>query len=163
MKERRKSIRIILLNDKQEILLLKAKAGTGWRDRESPFWFTPGGGIEKEESEIDAAYRELYEETGIEKNNVEMGPIIWFGDIEFDVDGKKIYQHQRFIIARTTKTEITFENFTQEEKECINTYRWFSLAEIQNAPDKIYPASMKKNLEPILEKKYPKTPIKVIL
>lgn len=161
MKESRKSIRIILINKKKEILLFKMSPGAIITGRKNAYWFTPGGGLEKDETEAEAALRELYEETGIEKEDVEIGPIIWYGDINLCLYGKNILQQQRYIVIHTKKTDITFKNFTEEEKKCINSHRWFSFLDIQNSQETIYPTDLLKYLPPILEKKYPKEPFEI--
>ena len=51
------------------------------------FWFTVGGKIESGETIIQAAIRELYEETGLEHKDVEFGPVVWFGEVELVLSG----------------------------------------------------------------------------
>lgn len=55
--------RVIAINEYNEVLLVRCWAGT-------PFLELPGGGIERRESAMDAARRELYEETGIRATNL---------------------------------------------------------------------------------------------
>lgn len=52
-------VRILLLNDKNEILLVRS-----WLGHQS--WSLPGGGIRWRESPLNAAVRELAEETGLQ-------------------------------------------------------------------------------------------------
>lgn len=62
----RPCVGIMLLNEENRIL-------TGQRlDHISTAWQMPQGGIEKEETVLTAAYRELEEETSIEKEMVEV-------------------------------------------------------------------------------------------
>ena len=60
----RKGVGIVVLNKKNEIFVAKRI------DNPKNFWQMPQGGIDKGEKAIDAAYRELYEETNIK--NVEL-------------------------------------------------------------------------------------------
>ena len=60
----RKGVGIVVLNKKNEIFVAKRI------DNPKNFWQMPQGGIDPGEKAIDAAYRELYEETNIK--NVEL-------------------------------------------------------------------------------------------
>ena len=50
--------RVVVINEKNELLLVRS--WTGEND-----WSLPGGGVEKAERPVEAAKRELFEETGI--------------------------------------------------------------------------------------------------
>ena len=54
----RPRVRVVVVNEQNEVLLVRNWAGT-------PFLELPGGGIERGERPIDAARRELHEETGL--------------------------------------------------------------------------------------------------
>ena len=58
----RKNIGIILCNSKNELLICKRIKENSWQ--------FPQGGFEKNESSEDAMFRELFEEIGLQKNNV---------------------------------------------------------------------------------------------
>lgn len=55
----RKSSRALVLTKENKILLIKRT-----KEGKEPYYVTPGGGIEKEESSQEALIRELAEETG---------------------------------------------------------------------------------------------------
>ena len=58
----RKNIGIILCNSKNELLICKRIKENSWQ--------FPQGGFEKNESSEDAMFRELFEEIGLQKNNI---------------------------------------------------------------------------------------------
>ena len=63
---------IILLNEEKKVFVGKRI------DIKSEFWQMPQGGINKNEKMEDAAYRELYEETGIKKAKIILRSKKWF-------------------------------------------------------------------------------------
>ena len=159
-------MRIILINPQNKILLLQAhhEPAPNLDDRyKEPYWFTPGGRYEDGESELEAAKRELYEETGLQNDDVTFGPVVWTGEIDLVIYDQPTHLKNKFIVAHTTKSEITFENFTEEEKTVIKNHRWFSLDDILTSSETIYPEILHEILPPILAGKYPDTPLKISL
>jgi 8-oxo-dGTP pyrophosphatase MutT (NUDIX family)/transcriptional regulator with XRE-family HTH domain len=69
----RHGARIVLLDRDGRVLLIR------WRLNEdtTPFWFTPGGGLQPGETHVQAARRELHEELGLDR---EPGPWLWERD-----------------------------------------------------------------------------------
>ena len=75
----RNSVKIILLNDADELLLMcindpKTKS-IGWK-HSGHFWTLIGGQIEDNKTILEAAQRETLEETGINKEDIELGPSV---------------------------------------------------------------------------------------
>jgi 8-oxo-dGTP pyrophosphatase MutT (NUDIX family) len=66
----REAARAIVLTPQREVLLLRVSL-----PEESPFWITPGGGIEPGESVEACLRRELREEVGLER--FALGPLVW--------------------------------------------------------------------------------------
>ena len=63
-KSYRKNVGLIVLDQNNQLLICRRKGKKTWQ--------FPQGGIDADESPIKAAYRELYEEVGIKKNQVKI-------------------------------------------------------------------------------------------
>jgi 8-oxo-dGTP diphosphatase len=132
----RPSARIICLDDRGRILLLR------WRD---PFdgstkWEPPGGGIDAGETPLQAARRELAEETGLAGNLIEPRPV----EIArtFRWNGRDHEHTEWFYLARLTKTDVRPAGLRPDESDNFVGYRWFSLEEIQLSGERIEPIQL---------------------
>ena len=126
----RPCVGIMLLNEENRIL-------TGQRlDHISTAWQMPQGGIEKEETVLTAAYRELEEETSIEKEMVEVLAVStnWLSyDLPSDLvprlwNGSYKGQTQKWFLMRYfgRDTDINLRTKTPE----FSSWRWSSPQEL---------------------------------
>lgn len=162
----RNSIKIILLNPKNEILLLgtddKSITNKG-KSYNGKFWQMIGGKIEEGEDIKSAANRELFEETGLTPNDVEFGDIVWKGELKLIMSGVKTLIRQQFIVAKTQATDVTLKNLTPEEKPVAKQLKWFSTDEIKNSKEIIYPVGLDEYLSDLLTNGAPKEPVTIVL
>jgi len=131
---RREAARVVVLDDEDKVLLLSA------RDPMNPskgtWWELPGGGIEWGEPSVEAAARELYEETGI--RHVEMGPCVWQHHARFVFAGMLFDQHEHIHVARVTGPVPDGDNGYRPagleafEAMSFQGLHWWALAELQH-------------------------------
>lgn len=160
--EQRHSIKIILLNQANEILLM----GTDDKNIKNldgtyggKFWQLIGGAIEQGETPEVAAKRELFEETSL--TDVQWKNIIWKGELDLVMHGVPTHIFQQFILARTLTNEVSLDNLAGEEVGTVTSLKWFSLSDIENSAEIIYPKLLAQYLRPIIEGKIPQNPLKI--
>ena len=92
---------VVLLFNKDNQILLEERADDGYFD-------FPGGGIENDESPIEAAKRELFEETGLVAKSLELFKI-YTGEITYYKyhDGNEIYGVDHIYMCRDYKGNLT--------------------------------------------------------
>lgn len=162
----RSSVKILLINDQNQILLICAddpKTTTLDGRNYGRFWFPIGGEIEKGESLEDAALREAYEEAGLEKHDLELGPVVWHGEFDLIVGGTPRHMNERFIVGKALRTDVALTSLTEDEAAVINDLAWFSIDDIRECPDVIFPIVLPDHLPDIINGNYPSSPLKIDL
>ena len=160
----RKSVKALLLNNNDELLLIRAndpKTTSADGVYHGPFWYLAGGKLEQGETLQEAAIREIKEETGIDK--LTLGPIVWHGSYNLRLNGTLTHMQQTFIVARTPQTTLAPTALTEWEKTSITDMAWFSLEKIQNFHEIIYPTLLPSYLPDIIAGNYPSSPIELDL
>ncbi|WNI22183.1 NUDIX hydrolase [Streptomyces sp. ITFR-16] len=152
--EIRKVSRLVLLDPDDRILLMH---GFEPGDPSSTWWFTPGGGLEGDETREQAALRELAEETGI--TEVELGPVLWRRTCSFPFDGRRWHQDEWYFLARTDRTATDTSGQTGLELRSVSELRWWTSAELSAARETVYPTRLAGLLRTLLDEGPPRTPL----
>lgn len=167
MSKKRNSIKIILINDKNELLLLSTddkKIRNFDGSYNGRFWQLVGGKIEENETILQVAKRELFEETGLKEIDAEFYPnIVWQGNFKLNICGKLNDINQKFLVAKTKNSKIVLKNLTYEEQTTIKSFKRFSLDEIIQSSDITYPTVLPEYLPDILNEKFPQKTINIDL
>jgi 8-oxo-dGTP pyrophosphatase MutT (NUDIX family) len=140
-KNARCAARVILLNREDHVLFLHAEEPK----TKHRFWVMPGGGLNDGESFEEAAYRETFEETGIE---VSLGPCVWIRRHRHTWNGKPADQYERFFFARTD-TPIADLIGTNLDDYIIG-HRWWSLDELKESDEEFAPGRVAALLPQLL-------------
>ncbi len=128
---RRIGVGILLLNEEKKVFVGKRL------DIKSEAWQMPQGGVTKGEELEDAAYRELYEETGIKKAKIIFKSKKWFQyNIPLSLKkklwkGKYFGQKQKWFVMKFNGDEKKDINLNTGKAEFCN-WKWVNLNELEN-------------------------------
>ncbi|WP_327401022.1 NUDIX hydrolase [Streptomyces sp. NBC_01288] len=153
----RKVARVVLLDPQDRILLLH---GHEPDDPADDWWFTPGGGLEGDETHEEAALRELAEETGI--TQVELGPVLWTRTCSFPFAGRRWDQDEWYYLARTPATAEGVPGataLTELERRSVSGARWWTYRELDRAHETVYPTRLAELLRRLLDEGPPAGPV----
>ncbi|HEU0042533.1 MAG TPA: NUDIX domain-containing protein [Jiangellaceae bacterium] len=135
----RRAARVLLVDRAGRTLLLHggdpARPGTRW-------WFTPGGGLEGDETRAQGAARELAEETGLRVDPAELGEPVWHEVTEFSFSDRQYRQDQEFFLLRVDDWRVETAGMADYEQQSITEHRWWSAAEIDASDEEIFPAEL---------------------
>ncbi|CAJ1583604.1 NUDIX hydrolase [[Mycobacterium] wendilense] len=141
----RSSARVVLLDEHGSVLLLcgvdpAITDGTARR-----FWFTIGGQARPGERLVDAAARELAEETGLQVRPDELVGPVWRRDAMLDFNGAVVRSQEYFFVHRTRRFEPSTLGRTDFEHSYILSHRWCDAAHIDQlvaAGESVYPTQL---------------------
>ena len=141
----RRAARVLLLDPDGRVLLLFG-ADPSLADDDG-WWFTPGGGVEGNESLLEAAIREVFEETGLRLETV-AGPI-GHRDTTFTFEGVEIHQVETYFTASVDAFEIDRSGWSELEQRSVHGSRWWSVTELEATSDTVFPETLLELLRTI--------------
>lgn len=141
----RPTARVLLLDPADRILLMKGRLPSA-PDRPG-VWFTVGGGVEAGETFLEAADREIREETGL--IDFVLGPVVWVREGVMLLPEPTLLK-ECYIVARCQGGDPVREGWTAIERELIDDIRWWTVAELGATADRVFPPGLAHRLPPLL-------------
>lgn len=104
------------------------------------WWMTPGGGVDPGETELEAAVRELAEETGIAVTADQLRGPVARREVVHGYSDQVITQSESFWLLELDRFEVDVAGHTEEERLTIQQHRWWPMAELATTGAWIWPA-----------------------
>lgn len=147
----RRAARVLLLDREDRLLLVR---GHDVDQPERSWWFTVGGGIDPGESSLDAAVREVREETGLVLDPASLvGPVLTRTGI-FDFSAQRCRQEEEFFLARVDDAldtgTATRDGWTDVERDVLDELRWWHLADLERETREVFPVGLPDLVRPLL-------------
>ena len=133
----RQCSRLLIINEKKQLLLFQYQD----EHHAEPFWATAGGELRPGESYLEAAQRELYEETGLEDA---IGRMVMEREAVFAVARSvpALWQEKYYVVQCSSEQEVFAADWTEEEKSTIQKWKWWSLEEMDGKAHCFKPESL---------------------
>jgi 8-oxo-dGTP pyrophosphatase MutT (NUDIX family) len=152
----RPTVRVLVRDLSGAVLLLRF---VGELDQ-LPFWVPPGGGIEPGESVIDAAFRELFEETG--RSDIGLAGHVWDREHVWSWRGATYRSVETWFLSDPIEQfEPATEHLTPEERVDITGWGWFSVADLVAGRERTVPLDLAVRLPRLLAKGIPSVPERI--
>ena len=132
--------RVLVLDPEGRVLLLNIRQAPG---SERTNWVAPGGGVEPGESLLDAAARELFEETGIEASFDEDTSVVARERAVFRVGEWHLDQTDSYVVLRVgVRPDVDDARWTEIERATVVGWRWWSATELKASGELFWPADL---------------------
>jgi 8-oxo-dGTP pyrophosphatase MutT (NUDIX family) len=154
----RPSARVVVIDGTGGVLLFRIEDP---HDPKPALWITPGGGVEPGESLVDAAARELAEETGAVVEPAALGEPVARTQGEWNFRGQPLFSVDTFFAWRTERFEPSTARWEPLEHELHAAWRWWTVEELDATSEAILPARLSDVVRSITQGAIGSSPIEL--
>lgn len=132
----RRGVRVVVTDGESVLLFVDTDPGVPG----SRWYVTPGGGIDPGEGPLEAAVRELREETGLEVAAADLrGPVLRRVALHGYSD-QICAQSEDFYVLRTPRFELDVSGHTPDEQLTLAGHAWLPIGSLAAADAPVWPA-----------------------
>ena len=144
----RRAARVLLVDDARRVLLLTG--GDPDQPSRGTWWFTPGGGLKADESPVQAAARELAEETGLRVAPPDLGDVVHQRVTHFRFCGADYRQSEDYFLLRVTSYDVDLSGADAIVDPGVTGHRWWPMLALRETAETVFPAELADVLDRVL-------------
>jgi 8-oxo-dGTP pyrophosphatase MutT (NUDIX family) len=145
---RRRAARVLVVDKDRHVLMIE---GFDPHHRERPYWYTIGGGVEAGETDLEAAVREVWEETGRTITGDDLVGPVHHDQGSFTFEGRTIEQEQVFYGLVTERFDAVPAGLAELEVRSTIQIAWVDPAAHRARGEAVYPVLLEQLVEAVLE------------
>ena len=155
---RRLTVRVLLIDAAGRVLLMKGRLPSD--PTAAGAWFTVGGAVEAGETILEAAAREIAEETGLA--GVELGPVVWRREGALPMaGGEPVLFDEHYVWARCVGGEPSRAGWNAVETALVLDIRWWTTADLRASGAPVHPHALADLLDQLAAEGPPPAPLTI--
>lgn len=135
---RRRAARVVVTDGDAVLLFADTDPGIPG----SRWWVTPGGGLDDGESPLQAAVRELAEETGRVVTADELRGPVAVREVVHGYSDQVLHQSESFFVLHTPRFEVDTAGHTEGEQVTLAGHAWHRMDALDRLPEPVWPADL---------------------